>query len=306
MQVKENILRDIEALFNTNPEGIKFVLGRPAVLYDSSFVLERFGDPDTDPNENWYDVITEDFVAIALTNFDAGFISQPQVRAFSANITLNFFVNFEIEYPIIQAMENVIESLPGLQRTLPDGYRVTYSAALPRAGVVETYNDMRFIQYGVDLTLIAMEDLFSLTDVKVEIALPTAPNTFIELPVLGFSAVRGRDTTVIQRPNTNTGKSLIKNSVWTASLQFFLSTKTTPNLKIVTEEMIKIIEDNNKNQNAIFNLKTTYNSINYTVVKPVIVTAIQLDMTREEATSIGITVEEAYIEVLNLGSGGST
>jgi hypothetical protein len=304
MQVKENILRDIEALFNTNPEGIKFVLGRPAVLYDSSFVLERFGDPDTDPNENWYDVITQDFVAVAVNNFDAGFISQPDVRAFNANITLNFFVSFEDEKKIIKAMEGVIEGLPGLQRNLDDGYRITYSASLPRPGVVDIYNDVRFIQYGVDLTLIAMQDVFSLSDVKVELALPTAPNTFIELPALAFSSVRGRDTTVIQKPNSNTTKSLIKNSIWTGTLRFFLSTKTSPNLKALSEEMIKIVEDNNRNQNAIFNLKITYNSFDYSITKPVVITSVQLDITREEVTSVGITVEEAYTEVLN-PSGGS-
>jgi hypothetical protein len=299
MAVKENILQNLEAKFNANPEGIKFVFGRPAVLYDSKFVLERFGDPDTYPEENWYEVVTNEFVPVAVADFDAGFISQPDVRAFSAAISLNLFVDFEQERDILPAIENICESLIGITELLPDGYQATYVASVPRFSIVEVYNDVRFIQYRVDITVLAMQDAFSLANVQIALALPSAPNTFVNLPVLAYSANRGRDTTVVQRPNTNTAKVLVKNSVWAGTIRFFLSTKTAPNLKSITEEMIRIIDDNTKNQNAIFNLRLTYPFIDYTITKPVLITNLQLDVSREEITSIQIAVEEAYTEILN-------
>lgn len=307
MQIKNNILLDLENLFNANAQGIKFVIGRPAVLYDSQLVLERFGEPDRlidDPDnpgqqinagEEWYEVITQDFVPIAVADFNAGFISQPDVRAFSAGIALNFFVNFEKEDEILAAMHEIVDTLPGARRSLADNYVITYSGVtLPRFSTIEVYNDIRFIQYRVDLNILALQDTFSLNDVNISLALPSAPNTFIKLPVMVYSSNKGRDTTVVQQPNTNTAKVLVKNSIWTATIRFFLSLKTSPNLKSITEEIIKIVDDNSKNQNAVFNLRIEYPFINYTVTKSVLITNLQLDISREELTSIQIAVEEAY------------
>jgi hypothetical protein len=105
-----------------------------------------------------------------------------------------------------------------------------------------------------------------------------------------------RNTTVIQEPNTSFAKSVAKNSVWTASISFIPSLKTSKTA--LTTELLKILEDSTENQNKVFSLEIEYTLLGYTIVKNVLITGVQTSFIRGDMASMTIMVEEAYTEVL--------
>lgn len=313
MDIKNLILNDLEKQLNTNPEGIEFVIGRPAVLYNSNFAIERFGDPDRlidnpdnpgeqiNAGEEWYEVVTDEFVPVMVNSFRAGYLSQPNVKALSSDIILSFLVPFEDESVVLSVLDSFVESLPGKKSDdaslIGEGYFVVYNSSIPDFVEVQLYNDIRFIQYNISLNALALENSFSLHHIKVELYNEDVAPNYVELPVMAYTPNRMRDSTSIQEPNTSSTKSVIKNSVWTASIQFILSLRTAFNP--LTEEILKILEDSSQAQNKVFLLKTTYQLIGYTPpVKSVVISGIQTNFSRDDIATVTLMVEEAYTEVL--------
>jgi len=297
MSIKNLILQDLENELNTNAQSINFVIGRPAVLYNSNFVIERFGDPDNNSEENWYEVITEDFVPVMVNSFSAGYLAQPNVRALSADMILSFLIPFETEPVVLTALNSFVDALPGKKSTntpiLNAGYNVVYNSTLPEFAEVVLYNDIRFIQYNISINAFALEETFSLHNIKVELYNEDVSNDYIELPIIAYVPNRMRDSTTIQEPNTSSTKSVIKNSAWTASIQLILSLKTAFNP--LTAEILKILEDSSELQNKVFLLRVTYELSNYEApIKSIIISGVQTNFTRDDIATVTLMVEEAY------------
>jgi hypothetical protein len=294
MAIRDLILQDLENLLNTNAQGIDFVLGRPAVMYNANFAIERIGN-------NWYEVVTEEFVPVVVNSFSGGFLAQPDVKSIQADIVLSFLIPFENEPVVLGLINDFVESLAG--RIPPTGsaleqsdYNVVYAANIPDFAQVQLYNDIRFIQYNVVITATAMEQTFSANHIKISLFNDTISNEYIELPVIAYTPGRMRNTTVIQETNTSSGKSIAKNSVWSATINTFLSLKTDKNP--LTTEILKILEDSSQIQNKVFLLKIEYTLSDYTVIKSVIITGVQTSFVRGDISNATIMLEEAYTEVL--------
>ena len=301
MEIRKLIQKDLEDLLNTNAQGIEFILGEPAVTYNSLFALQRFGDPSTNPNEEWYEVITEEFLPVVVNSFDAVFISQPKIRGFSATMSISFLIPFEDQTLALAAIEGFVNKLPGRVETIDNNYYVSYNSSFPTFAETQVYNEIRFIQYNVRLGIMALQDTFSLQNIKIEISNSNLNNgEFVELPILAYVPNRMRETTVVQKINTNAVLSLAKNSAWAANIGFFLSISSDDNneLKNITAKMLQVLEDSSQEQNELYILRITYEPLDYVIEKNVIITGIQTNFTREDMASITIMFEEAYSEVI--------
>jgi len=300
MKTRQYILRDLEAEFNTNAQGIKFAFKDPAGIYNSNFTTDRFG---TGVNENWYDVITEEIVPVVISSFNAGFMSHPNIRGFSGNIQLSFLVDADDQVEIVAAMEEVINRLPGLNIDLLDnddistGYNITLNSSFPLFVVNELYNETRYIQYNLDISVLALEQLLSANNIKLEMQSQALGTGYVELPILNYTPNRARETTAVQKPSTNSIVSIVRNSAWLASFTFYVSLKEEGNitLKQFSQKIIEILENSTLNQNELFDLRITYKPFNnYTVNKTVLISNIQTTFVRDDMASITLQVEEAY------------
>jgi hypothetical protein len=304
MEIRTIILNDLENLLNTNAQGIEFIIGQPAVTYNSLFALQRLGDPDN--NENWYEVITTEFTPVVLNSFDAAFVPQPKLRGFSASVNLMFLIPFQSQSNNLQAIEDFVAKLPA--RSINEGgYFINYNASFPVFNTTEIYNEEKFLQYTVNIFALAVEDSFTLNNMKVELATSTVNGgAFVEVPILAYVPNRMRETTVVQKVGTNSVKGVAKNSAWVASLNFYLSTNSDDNglLRNMTSKILSVLEDSTVSQNEIFTLRVTYQldpdnlNTKYTSTKQVIITGVNSDFSRDDIASVTINVEEAYSEVI--------
>jgi hypothetical protein len=300
MEIRTIILNDLENLLNTNAQGIEFIIGQPAVTYNSLFALQRFGDPNN--NEKWYEVITTEFTPVVLNGFNAAFVPQPKLRGFSSSVDLMFLIPFQSQADNLQAIEDFVAKLPA-RSINQNGYFINYNASFPVFNTTEVYNEEKFLQYTVNIFALAVEDSFTLNNMKVELSTSTVNSgAFVEVPILAYTPNRMRETTVVQKVGTNSVKGVAKNSAWVASLNFYLSTNNDDNglLRNMTSKILSILEDSTVSQNEIFNLRVTYQldpdnlNTKYITTKEVIITGVNSDFSRDDIASVTINVEEAY------------
>jgi len=319
MKIRQYILRDLEAEFNTNAQGIKFAFQDPAGIYNSNFTTSRYG---SGPTENWYELIEEGFVPVVISSFDSGFLSHPSVRGFSGTINLSFLVDFENQQNILEAIEESIDKLPGLNFNLltdapnptSTGYNITFNSTFPSLVNNQIFNELRYIQYNCDISVLATKDSLSGNNIKIEMQTDSVSEAYIELPVLIYAPNRARQTTPVQRPLTNSTVSVAKNSAWLGSVTFYASTQTTGGVSLqpFLTKIITMLENSTQAQNELFKLKITYPSLNdIFFVKDVIISNISTSFVRDDMSTITLQLEEAYTDILApnegepAGGGGS-
>lgn len=316
MEIRQLILKELRDLLNTNAQGIQFRIDDPSGIYNSNFTNVRFGDPEE--NENWYDLISEQVVPVVVNSFDASFVPQPDVRAFSGGAQLSFLVDFEKQQDIIAAIEDFVNKLPGLTLDLFKdpiededpvftGYNITFNGSFPVFVNTEIFDDMRYNLYRLNISILGLLESFSANNMEVYLSNEGLGTGYVKIPFINYTPNRTRESTVVQQIGTNSVVSVAKNSVWLGTVSFFLSTNDTGNVSLqdLTRKILQILENSSLNQNDLFKLKVVYKTpVDYTVEKDVIITGIQSNFIRDDLASVTLQLEEAYIDIISPPSEG--
>lgn len=117
--LKKQIQNLIMAQLNQNSQNVLFSLGQLGQTNSSTFAIKRFGDSDINPEENWYEVITEEFVPVVVNNFDAVYLFDNQFNRQTFSARFSFLIKFEEQDDVLNAINTYVESIVGTTATLP-------------------------------------------------------------------------------------------------------------------------------------------------------------------------------------------
>jgi hypothetical protein len=116
--LKQQIQNLIMTQLNQNSQNVLFSLGQLGQTNSSTFAIERFGDSDINPEENWYEVITEEFVPVVVNNFDAVYLFDNQFNRQTFSTRFSFLIKFEEQNDVLNAVNTYIENIVGTTATL--------------------------------------------------------------------------------------------------------------------------------------------------------------------------------------------
>jgi hypothetical protein len=299
MNIRDLIIQDISTVLNANAQGIQFVVGKPAITNSSKFSIEV---PRT-ADQPWYVTNFEEYIPVAVNTLDGAYVPQQALTALNLAGDFSFLVPFDKQDEVIEILFDLVEAFPGRVVSL-DGYRVSYSVGVPQFVDVFIINERKHIEYNVPINVIASKNAFTAHDVKVYLTMPDETPWEVEVPLIAYAPTKNTDTITIQTKNDNRATSLIKNTVWTATLNMFLTNAAEQGrgTTAMSLELLKLLESDTIAQNTVFGLRVVYpfadGESNYEETKQIIITNIQPTFTKDSLASMAIVVEEVYDEVI--------
>jgi DNA polymerase IIIc chi subunit len=296
MNIRELIIQDINTVLNNNPEGIQFVVGKPALTANSKFSIEV---PRT-PEQPWYVSNFEEYIPVAVNSLDGSYLPQQAFTALTLVGDISFLIPFDRQDNVLSTLFDVVEDFPGRVVSL-DGYRVSYTIGVPKFIDLVIINDRKHIEYNIEISVIASKNAFTAHDIQVYLTLPDELE--VELPLIAYAPVKTTDTVTIQTPDNNRATSFVKNTVWTASIAFFLTNGADEeeqeyDTTILSLEMLQLLESDTIEQNIVYGLRVKYPFGTYEETKQVVITNLQPNFTKDSIASMTIVVEEVYDEVI--------
>lgn len=293
--LKEQIQNLIMQQLNQNNQNVLFKLGKLGQTNASTFVIERFGDPDQ--NEDWYEVITEEFVPVVVNNFDAVYLFDNQFNRQTFLTRFSFLVKFEEQDDVLTAINNYIAAIVGTTDTVPTTtYNLFYQPEDIRFITTLVLNDIKFLEFELPMTIqVAQQAEFG---ASMEIGLKlTADEEYTPLNIINYVPARATQTVPVQYVGSNSSKSIIQGTSWNATLEFYLRSSSYYNSQVVNS-LIGQLENSNQAMNTLYDLRV-YNPIsNQYYIKRVIVSSITMPVQRQNIITMTITLEEANEEVI--------
>lgn len=299
MNIRELIIQDISTVLNNNPEGIQFVVGKPAFTANSKFSIEV---PRT-AEQPWYETNFEEYIPVAVNRLDGSFLPQQAFTALTLVGDVSFLVPSDRQDVVLETLFEIVEDFPGRVVSL-EGYRVSYTIGVPQFVDLIIINERKHIEYNIEISVIASKNAFTAHDIQVYLTIPDEEEDYeVQLPLIAYAPVKTTDTVTIQTQNDTRATSFVKNTVWTASIAFFLTNgadeEDTPyDTTLMSLEMLKILESDQIQQNVVYGLRVKYPFGNYEESKEVVITNLQPSFTKDSIASMTITVEEVYDEVI--------
>lgn len=299
MNIRDLIIQDIGTVLNANAQGIQFIVGKPAVTNSSKFSIEV---PRT-PEQPWYVTNFEEYIPVAVNTLDGSYLPQQVLKALNLSGDFSFLVPFDRQDEVLEVLFDIVEQFPGRVVSL-DGYRVSYSVGVPQFIDVLIINDKKHIEYNIPISVIASKNAFTAHDVRVYLTFPDETPWEVEVPLIAYAPVKSTDTITVQTRNDNRATSLIKNTIWTATIGFFLTNASEEDkgTTAMSLELLKLLESDLIAQNTVLGLRVVYpfpvGQTSYQETKQVVITNIQPTFTKDSLASITIVVEEVYDEVI--------
>lgn len=291
--------RDLQQLImnelNDNTEGVRFSLGKLGQTNASTFVIERFGDPDTNPAENWYEVITEEFVPVVTNNFDAVYLFDNQFKRRTYLTRFSFLIKQEEQDKVLEVIDDFIEDIVGTQISVQN-YNAFFEPQDIRFVNTLVLNDIKFLEFELPLTIQLAEFAFFGSALQIGLKLPADTN-YTNVNIINYAPSRVNQTVPVQYVGRNSSTSIVQSSIWTATLQFYVRTSDYYNSEIL-ENIITQLEDSSSPMNSVYNLRI-YNPISdEEYLKNVLITSITMPIQRENIITMTISLEEANSEVI--------
>lgn len=308
MNIKQLIINDLSTLLNDNvipgtTDSLQFIVGKPSVTNSSKFSIEV---PRT-AEQPWYVTNFEEYIPVAVNSLNGSYLPQTAFTALTLDGDMSFLVPFEFvvngntygQDEVLEILFELIETLPGRVVSL-GGYRVSYSIGVPDYEDSLVINDRKYVVYNLQFSTIVSKNSFTAHDVKVYLTFPDETPWEVEVPLIAYTPVKSRDTITVQTQGDNTATSIVKNTVWTASIGMFLTNAAEEGngTTAMTYELLQMLEKNNSAQNKELGLRVVYPVNSYEESKQVIITNLQPTFTKDSLASMTITVEEVYSEVI--------
>lgn len=295
-KIKEYLMSELNNIVDASPKELKqFILGDLGQINSSSFVIQRFGDPDTNPLENWYEVISESFTPVVANTFDAVHLSDNQF-AFKTFLTeLSFLIQQEDQGDLVPIIEQFIEFLIGKTHEI-DEFTLLFEPQDIQFRDALILNDVRFIEFALPINIELAQDAVFGNNFIVQIKKADESN-YTTLDFISYVPVKNQQTQSTQLTGTNLAKSVVQSAVWVGSIEFFIR-KSYLNETEVVSSMIDLLESDSVPMNQLYNLRIT-NPITTSVYnKTVLLTAINMPVLKGDVLKMSITLEEANTEVL--------
>ncbi len=295
MSIKQDLATFLLNELNTNNLGVKFVLGKLGQTQNSTFVIERFGDPDTNPEENWYEVIREDFIPVVANTFDAVYLFDNQFKQQTIVGRFSFLVKQPEQDTVVPIIESFVDSLVGFNTVIGDNSVFFEPQGLEFIQTL-VLNDIKFLEFEFPVNIRLAEATVFGRAFSVSIKKPNE-NTYTPLNIISYDPVKVQQTLPVQLINTNVTKSVIQTSSWVASLRFYVRTSAYYD-SLVVESLMDLLEDENVLSNTIYNLRV-YNPITEREYdKDVVITSLAIVVRNPELLTMTISVEQANREVI--------
>jgi hypothetical protein len=299
MNIRDLIIQDISTVLNANAQGIQFVVGKPAITNSSKFSIEV---PRT-PEQPWYITNFEQYIPVSVNTLNGAYLPQQALKALNLDGDFSFLIPFDRQDDVLEILFDLVEEFPGRVVSL-DGYRVSYSVGVPQFVDVLILNERKHIEYNIPISVIASKNAFTAHDVKVYLTFPDQTPWEVEVPLIAYAPVKNADTVTVQTKNDNRATSLIKNTVWTATIGLFLTNavEVGKGTTAMSLELLKLLESDLIAQNTVLGLRVVYpfpvGQSFYQETKQVVITNIQPTFTKDSLASMTIVVEEVYDEVI--------
>jgi hypothetical protein len=291
--LKEQIQNLIMQQLNQNSQNVLFKLGKLGQTNASTFVIERYG---TGPNENWYDVITEEFVPVVVNNFDAVYLFDNQFERQTFLTKFSFLVKFEHQDDVLEAIDNYIKSIVGTTAVVDTNYNIFYQPEDIRFINTLVLNDIKFLEFELPMTIQAANKAKFGASVEVGLKLPADEN-YTDLNITTYAPARVNQTVAVQYVGTNSSGSIVQGSTWSATVEFYIRTDSYYNSQVI-QSLISQLENSTSPMNSKYNLRV-YNPItNQSYIKNVLVTSIAMPVQRQNVLTMTISLEEANNEVI--------
>lgn len=293
--LKEQIQNLIMQQLNDNNDNVVFKLGKLGQTNASTFVIERFGDPDQ--NEDWYEVITEEFVPVVVNNFDAVYLFDNQFNRQTFLTRFSFLVKFEEQDDVLAVINDYIASIVGTTETIPTtNYNLFYQPEDIRFVTTLVLNDIKFLEFELPMTIQLAQQAEFGASLNVEMKLPD-DEEYTKLNIVNYVPARVTQTVPVQYVGSNSSRSIIQGSTWNATLEFYLRSSSFYDSQIVNS-LIDQLENSEKAMNTLYNFKV-YNPISgQSYLKNVLVSSITMPVQRQNIITMTITLEEANEEVI--------
>lgn len=294
--LKQQIQNLIMTQLNQNSQNVLFSLGQLGQTNSSTFAIERFGDSDINPEENWYEVITEEFVPVVVNNFDAVYLFDNQFERQTFLTKFSFLIKFEEQDVILEAINDYIKSIVGTTAVVDTHYNIFYQPEDIRFVNTLILNDIKFLEFELPMTIQAANKAKFGVSVEVGLKLPADEN-YTDLNITTYAPARVNQTVAVQYVGTNSSGSIVQGSTWSATVEFYIRTDSYYNSQVI-QSLISQLENSTSPMNSKYNLRV-YNPItNQSYIKNVLVTSIAMPVQRQNVLTMIISLEEANNEVI--------
>jgi hypothetical protein len=245
----------------------------------------------------------EEYIPVAVNSLDGSYLPQQAFTALTLVGDISFLIPFDRQDNVLSTLFDVVEDFPGRVVSL-DGYRVSYTIGVPKFIDLVVINDRKHIEYNIEISVIASKHSFTAHDIQVYLTLPDEEDPLeVQLPLIAYAPVKTTDTITIQTRDDNRATSFVKNTVWTASIVFFLTNGVDEeeeeyDTTTMSLELLKLLESDTIPQNTVYGLRVKYPFGTYEETKQVVITNLQPNFTKDSIASMTIVVEEVYNEVI--------
>ena len=291
--LKLQIQQALMTQLNTNTQGVKFVLGKLGQTKNSKFTIETYGTAvGNQLGPKFYELISEEFVPVAVNNFDAVYLFDNQFKRRTYVGKFSFLIDEQKQDAALEAIDDFIEDLVG-KNDIIGNFSLFFEPQDVRFIRVVELNDIKFLEFELSLTIQVAENAIFGSEMGFEFKLNSKTN-YSGLRIITYVPVRSNQTVPVQKIGTNSSKSVVQASSWSATLEFQATIETGG----VVRDLIEQLEDSTTSMNQLYDLRVTNPITNKSYTKTVVVSSITTPIQRGNVITMTITVEEANVGVI--------